>query len=174
MFSESAERLGKFSRADRGARSRFLDPRHGFIHARVVLHGARAERIHPEINRVVPADSRVKWRMISISLTSMLPRSFFRTLREALLYPPPEHRAAAASTRLCQRTRFFEDQTFVLIDVGGGLARRVLHRTTSSTDSSLEGRCGPLSSAANFAAMSIALRVVSSVQHHKAACPSSG
>ena len=31
-----------------------LDPRHGFVHARVVLHGARAQRIHAQIDRVVP------------------------------------------------------------------------------------------------------------------------
>ena len=31
-----------------------LKPRHDFVHPRVVLHGARAQRIHAKINGVIP------------------------------------------------------------------------------------------------------------------------
>ena len=42
------------SPADTDAPRPCLEPRHGFIHARVVLHRARAQRIHAQIDRVVP------------------------------------------------------------------------------------------------------------------------
>src|SRR5579862_552988 len=71
------------------------------------------------------------------------------------------------------RRRFLEDQAFVLIDVAGSFARLVPHRATSSA-SSFAGRSEALLSSSNPAAASIAVRVVSSVQHHNAALPSSG
>jgi hypothetical protein len=50
----------------------------------------------------------------------------------------------------------------------------LFHRATSATSSSLDDRTERSLSATNPTAVSIALRVVSSVQHHSAAFPNSG
>src|ERR1700681_4117526 len=73
------------------------------------------------------------------------------------------------------RGRLFEDQTLILIRVAGSLAGHVLHRVTSSTSLpsfSDESDCSLW--AINPATVSVALRVVISVQHHREALPSSG
>src|SRR5208283_449446 len=71
--------------------------------------------------------------------------------------------------------RLLEDQPFVLIHVARSLWCLVLHRVTSAISASvLAGRADRSLSATNPTAVSIALRVVSSVQHHRAAFPNSG
>ena len=71
------------------------------------------------------------------------------------------------------RRGLLEDQAFVLVDVARGFGSWMLHRATSST-SSFAVRTERSLSAISPAAVSIALRVVSSVQHQSAALPSSG
>ena len=71
------------------------------------------------------------------------------------------------------RRGLFEDQTLILIDVARRFRSPVLHRATSST-SSLAERTERSLSATSPTAVSIAERVVSSVQHHKEEFPSSG
>src|ERR1700737_5111515 len=71
--------------------------------------------------------------------------------------------------------RLFEDQALIQVSVTRGLASHVLHRVTSSTSLpsfSDESDCSLW--AINPAAVSVALRVVISVQHHREALPSSG
>jgi hypothetical protein len=61
-FDEAfAERLDDLQRSLRNllgligmAVGNAFDPGHGFIHARIVFHGAGAERVHPEIDRIIP------------------------------------------------------------------------------------------------------------------------
>src|SRR5215467_2215025 len=66
-----------------------------------------------------------------------------------------------------------KNQTLVLVDLQRRFASCMLHRATSSA-SSLADRTDRSLSATNPTAVSIALRVVNSVQHHNAAFPNSG
>ena len=156
-----------------------VEPRHHFVHSRVVLHGARAQRIHAQINGVVPGGKTRKvaddfnlahFRHVaeipSFGWTQELCRVYFRHVERRQL---PGGLASP---------RFFEDQTLVLADVTGGFAGHVLHRATSSmslrTSASFMARVERSLSATRPTAVSIAVRVVISVQHQSAALPNSG
>src|SRR5580704_15876113 len=114
-----------------------LHARHSFIHARVVLHGARAQRIHAQVDRVIPrrepgemandfdlTDFGHASEVFSFGRSEKLRRIDFRYI-ERWQFP-----------RGFARRGLFEDQAFILIDVAGGFANPVLHRATSSTRAS--------------------------------------
>ena len=153
-----------------------LHTRHSFVHARVVLHRARAQGIHAEIDRVIP---RGKPREVANDFDLAHLRhvaeifSFRRTEKLRGIHFRHVERRQLPRGFACRR--LLENQTFVLIHVECGLAGHVLHRATSSTPASSFADCtGRSLSATSPTAVSIALRVVSSVQHHSAAFPSSG
>src|SRR5262249_14812144 len=142
------------------------------VYARVVLHGAGAQRIHAQVDSVIPrretrevandfnfADFRHVSQIFTLRRTQQLGGIYLRDIERRQL-------PGCFSGR-----RFFEDQALILADVARGFARHVLHRATSSASAA----GSPASLSANMpTAVSIALRVVISVQHHSAALPNSG
>ena len=151
-------------------------PRHRFVHARVVLHRARAQRIHAEIDRIIPGGKPGEVANdFDLAHFGHVAEIFSLRCTEKLRSIDFRHIERRQLPRGLARRRLLEDQAFVLIDVERGLASHVLHRATSSTpSSSLADRADRSLSATSPTAVSIAPRVVSSVQHHNAAFPSSG
>ena len=154
-------------------------PRHRLIHPRIVLHRAGAQRVQPGIHPVIPggkpgkvaddfnlAHFRHVAEILSFGWTQELCRVDFRHVERRQL---PGGLA---------RPRFFEDESLVLADVTGGFAGHVLHRATSwmslRTSASFMARVELSLSATRPTAVSIAVRVVISVQHQSAALPNSG
>ncbi len=103
-----------------------LDPGHKLIHARVVLHRARAQRIHPQIDRVVPRrESCEVANDLDLAQLRQQPRRLaMRIAQQLRRHQPPAHRAAAACTRVLARRRLLKDQPLVLRLVRTNLARR--------------------------------------------------
>ena len=166
--------LGNLLRLVRMAVGNALDASDGFIHARVVLHRARSQRVHAQIDGVVPrrkpgevtddldlAHLGHVAQVVSFGIAEQLRQVWFRHIERRKL-----------PGRLAGRG-LLEDQSLVLADVAGGFSGHVLHRATSST-SSFADRTERSLSATRPTAVSMALRVVNSVQHHNAALPSSG
>src|SRR5579863_2343045 len=137
-----------------------LDSRNRLVYTRVVLHRARAQRVHAKIDRIIPrrqarkvaddfdlADLGQVAEIFSFGRTKQLRRIYFRHV---------EWREFPGSLP-CRR--FLEDQSFVLVDVARSLTDEVLHRATSST-SSFAVRTERSLSANSPTAVSISLRVV--------------
>src|SRR5713101_408026 len=110
---------------------------HQFIHSRVVLHGARTQRIHAEIDSVVPggkpgevaddfdfADFGHVAQVFSFRWSEQRRRVHVRNVEGGQL-----------PRRLSWR-RLLEYQALVLIDVPGGLTGHVFHRATSCASTS--------------------------------------
>src|SRR5258708_4572884 len=153
-----------------------VDARYKLVDARVVFHGARAQRIHAEIDGVIPgresremaddfylADFGHVAEILPLLLTQQLRRINFGDIERRQL------------PRRFSRRRLFENQSFVLADVTCRFASHVLHRhlTTSSGSASLLSTERSLS-ATRPTPVSIIERVANSVQHQRAALPSSG
>ena len=104
--------LGMFGRES-------IEPRHEFVHARVVLHGAGAKRIHAQIDRVIPCG---KPREVADHFDfADFGKSFDRVAREFAA-----QRFGRIDRRNVQRRKLhaalsrrglLEDQPFVLADV---------------------------------------------------------
>src|SRR6185437_4225483 len=154
-----------------------VETRNGFVHARVVLHRAGTERVHAEIDGVVPrreprevandfdfADLGHVAEVFSFGGAQELLRIHFRDVEWRQLP------CGFAGRGL------FKDQAFVLVDVARRLAGHVFHRVTSSSAASswCALRTERSLSATWPAAVSMMLREVNSVQHHSDALPSSG
>src|SRR5947209_5803940 len=142
-----------------------LHPRYSFIHPRVVLHCARAQRIHPQINRVIP-------RREPREVADDLDLAHLRHVPQIFSLHPTKQRGRVHGRHIQWRKLpsglpprgLLEDQPFVLTDVARSLARHTFHRATSSTStSSLPDRTERSLSATNPTAVSIAVRVVISV-----------
>src|SRR5258706_11531161 len=112
-------------------------PRHGFIHARVVLHRAGAERIHAKINRIIP-------RREPGEVANDFDLAHLRHVAEIFSFRWTEKLRSIDFWHV-QRWQFpcgfacrgfLKDQPFVLINVESGFERSVLHRATSSTPAS--------------------------------------
>src|SRR5438105_4723583 len=110
-------------------RSDSFEPRHEFIYARVVLHGARTERIHAQINGVVPGRKPRE-------MANHLDFADFRKTFDA--FPPMMrtkrlcrvrfwHVGRRQFERALARGRFLEDQAFVLIHVPRGFFDFFVH-----------------------------------------------
>ena len=80
-----------------------LDARHKLVHARVVLHRARAERIHAEIDRVVPSgEAREVANDLDLAqLRQQAGRVAMRSAKQRLSDRQQARRAAAACRRAC-------------------------------------------------------------------------
>ncbi len=134
-------------------------PRDVLVHARVVLHGARAQRIHAVIDRVVPGgDAREVADDLDLADLGHLAQVFARVVAEQFGGIDFRHVERRQLVGLLAGRRLLEDQAFVLADVGGGFLDLVVR----------------VHSATSFAAASIEAFVVVSVQHHSAALLSSG
>src|ERR1700693_3877812 len=151
-----------------------LDPSHSFIHSRVVLHRAGAQRIHTKVDGIVPRrEAREVADDFNLAHFGHVAEIFsFRCAEKfrSVYFRNIEGRQLPGSFA---GGGLFKDQSFVLINVEGGFRSSGLHRATSSA-SSLVDRTGASLFATPATAASIAERVVSSVQHHNAAFPSSG
>src|SRR6266849_4649151 len=149
-----------------------FDARDKLVYARVVLHGARTQRIHAEIDGVIPrrepgevaddfdlADLGHVAEILALLLAQQLRRIHFGDIERRQL------------PRGFARRRLLENQSFVLADVTRGFAGDVLrlHLTTSSGSGSFIFRTERSLSATRPTAVSIIERVVNSVQHHRAA-----
>ena len=107
-----------------------LDARDKFVHARVVLHGARAQRIHAEIDRVVPSgearevadnlDLGELGQLRVVSCACAAPSSALGIRQQA-------RRAAAVCKRACPATT----------------SRRAAPRSASGCGRTLPNVCGP-------------------------------
>src|ERR1700676_2528300 len=153
-----------------------FDARYKLVDTRVVFHGARAPRINPEIDGVVPrrearevaddfdlADFGHVAEILALLLAQQLRCVNLRDIERRQL-----------PCRFSGR-RLLENQSFVLADVTRRFASHVLrrHRATSSGSASLLSTERSLS-ATRPTAVSIIERAVNSVQHQRAALPSSG
>src|SRR6266478_2739210 len=153
-----------------------FDARYKLVDARVVLHGARAQRIHSKIDGVIP-------RREPREVTDDFDLADFGHVAEILALLLAEQLRCVNLRDIERRQlprrfagrRLFENQSFVLADVTRRFASHVLrrHRATSSGSASLL-RTERSLSATRPTAVSIIERVVNSGQHHKAALPSSG
>ena len=113
---------------------------HRLIDAGVVLHRARAQRIHPQIDRIVPRRqaSEVADDLNLAQLghgAKIVGANHITQQRRRIDGRNVELREAIA---LLARGRFLKDQVFVLIDVRGRLARRsdelcLCHKCSSKT-----------------------------------------
>ena len=169
-------------------------PRHHFVDARIVLHGAAAQRIHAEIDGVVPSREP---REVADDFNL----AHFRQQRPDLRVPL---RPAASCGVDCgnverrqpigllARRGLLEDQAFILTDVAGHLASVRRQRECCRFDAgrvrvvpwflyaisfirlSRSARCGRFVFCEHAAAASICARVFCSVAHHSEALPSSG
>src|SRR5258707_51089 len=110
-----------------------FDARHKFIDTRVVLHSAGAERIHTQIDGVIPsrkasemandfdlADFRHITEILTLLLAKQLSRIYFRDI-ERWQFPS-----------CLARRRLFKNQAFVLINVTRRFTSDFLHRATFS------------------------------------------
>ena len=144
-----------------------FEARDHFVHARVVLHGARAQRIHAEIDGVVPGgkpgevaddfDLADFGHVAQVFSFAMSPRSL--AVSTSGTSSGGSFHAAFPGRRL------LEDQAFVLVDVPGGL--RSFFIVPPPALGFFTGRAPNARFPHQPTAVSIALRVVSSVQHHK-------
>jgi hypothetical protein len=115
-----------------------FDARDKFVHARVVLHGAGAQRIHSEIDGVIPRREPREVaddfdlahfghiaEILALLLAEQFRRIYFRDIERRQL------------PRRFAGRRFLENQSFVLADVTRGFAGDVLrrHLTTSCSTS---------------------------------------
>src|SRR5215472_5791804 len=151
-----------------------VKPRNCLVHTRIVFHRAGSQRIHSEIDSVVPrrkprevtdnfnlADLGHVAEIFSLCVPQELVRIYVRDIKCSQLP------CGFAGRRL------LEDQAFILVDVAGGLAGHVLHGATSSGSS--RALLTERSLSATWpTAVSMVLREVNSVQHHNDAFPSSG
>src|SRR6266404_9989246 len=154
-----------------------FDARYKLVDARVVLHGARAQRIHSKIDGVIP-------RREPREVTDDFDLADFGHVAEILALLLAEQLRCVNLRDIERRQlprrfagrRLFENQSFVLADVTRRFASHVLrrHLATSSGSSSFILRTERSLSATRPTAVSIIARVVSSVQHQRAAGPSSG
>ena len=134
-------------------------PRHVLVHARVVLHGARAQRIHAVVHGVVPGGEAGEVADdLDLAHLGHVAEVLARLLAQQLRGIDLGHIERRQLVSLLAGRRPLEDQHFVLADVGGGFADLLV----------------PVHSATSFAAASIEALVVVSVQHHSEALPSSG
>ena len=134
-------------------------PRDIFVHARVVLHGARAQRIHAVIDRIVPGrDARVVADDFDLADLGHLAQIFARLLAQQFGRIDLRHVERRQLVSLLAGRRLLEDEAFVLADVGGRF-RDLLVQVHSAT---------------SFATASIEALAVVSVQHHSEAFSSSG
>src|ERR1700674_5493090 len=142
-----------------------LNARDEFVHSWVVFHGARTQRIHSQIDGVIPrreprevaddfylAHLRHVAEILPILLAEQLRRIHFRNIERRQL-----------PGRLSGR-RLFEDQSFVLADVTRRFASHVLrrHLATSSGSASFMFLTERSLSATRPTAVSIIERVVNS------------
>src|ERR1700704_5364816 len=117
-----------------------FDARYKLVDARVVLHGARAQRIHAEIDGIIPrreagemaddfdlADFRHVAEILALLLAQQLRCVDFRDIQRRQL------------PRRFSGRRLFENQPFVLADMTRRFASHVSrrHRATSSGSASL-------------------------------------
>jgi hypothetical protein len=134
-------------------------PRHVLIHARVVLHGARAQRIHAVVHGIVPRrDARVVADDLDLAYFRHIAQVFTRVIAEQLGRINLRHVERRQLVALLAGRRFLEDQAFVLADVGGRFGDLLVQ----------------VHSATSFATASIEAFAVVSVQHHSEALFSSG
>ena len=134
-------------------------PRHVFVDARVVLHGARAQRIHAVIDGVIPGrDAGVVADDFDLAHLRHMAQIFTHILTQQRGRIDSGHIERRQLVTFLAGRRFLEDQIFVLADVGGGFADLLVQ----------------VHSATSFAAASIEAFVVVSVQHHNEALFSSG
>src|SRR6267378_8140038 len=153
-----------------------FDARYKLVDARVVFHGARAQRIHSKIDGVIP-------RREPREVTDDFDLADFGHVAEILALLLAEQLRCVNLRDIERRQlprrfagrRLFENQSFVLADVTRRFASHALrrHRATSSGSASFL-RTERSLSATRPTAVSIMERVVNSVQHHRAALPSSG
>ena len=157
---QNAQRaLGHALRLIRMRLGQSRQPRHIFVDARVVLHGARAQRIHAVIDGIVPGrDACVVADDFDLAHLRHLAQIFAHVLAEQLCRIDRGHIERRQLVTFLAGGRFLEDQIFVLADVGGGFAYLLVQ----------------VHSATSFAAASIEALVVVSVQHHNEALFSSG
>src|SRR5262247_1432192 len=98
-------------------RSDSFEPRHKLVHAGVVLHGARAKRIHAEVDGVIP---RGKTREVAEHLDFAHFRKAFNTFAakvsaERLSWFRSGYVEWRQFKRALSGRRLLEDQAFVLI-----------------------------------------------------------
>ncbi len=129
------------------------------VDARVVLHGARAQRIHAVIDGVVPGGHAGEvaddFDLAHLGHVAQVLASLIAEQRFGIDFRHVQRRQLVS---LLAGRRLLEDESFVLTNVRGGFLDLVveLHYATS------------------FTAASIDSRVMVSVQHQSAALPSSG
>ena len=110
-----------------------FEARHDLVDARVVLHGAGAERIHAVIDRVIPGGEAGEVAD-DLDLADLGERGGFgaQQHRRVRQRHRPRARRAAQAIGFFARRRVLEDESFVLRDVGTDLADLlVAHAFTS-------------------------------------------
>src|ERR1700687_3669715 len=110
-----------------------VEPRHEFIYARVVLHGAGAQRIHAQVDSIVP---RRKTREVAENFDlASLGKAFDARApvirAESLGGIGGGHIERRQFERALSRRRFLEDESFALISVTRCFLDSVFHSRLS-------------------------------------------
>src|SRR6476620_8821667 len=154
-----------------------IEPRHEFIHARVVLHGAGAQRIHAQIDGVIPCrESRKVANHFNLADLGEMFHAITTVVRaQCLSRIDCRYVERRQFERALPRRRFLEDQPFILIRMSCSLLDSLRHfcvfiplPTTQNYSGCSKARRTPATS------RSMSSRLVVSVTHTKAFLVSSG
>ena len=102
-----------------------LQPRYKFIYPRIVLHRAAAQRIHPQVDRVIPSrEPREMANDLNLAQLRELCSFFARIFAQQILGIDLWNIEGRQPIRLLPRRRLLKAQPLVLRQVRGNFARR--------------------------------------------------
>src|SRR5579875_3295055 len=106
-----------------------VKPRDEFVYARIVFHGAGAQWVHTEVNRVIPGGKAGKMAQDFDLAELGKTLDAFATMvgAESVRRVNGGHVERRQIKSPFARRRFFEKQPFVLADVARGLGHRTAH-----------------------------------------------